>query len=124
MSTDRRSLALQFADCARAVAASWRVVAVAATAVAAITAPVADPAGAGVTVIRGATVLTVTKGTIEGGTVVVRDGGAGLSEFRQDGELGFGLRIIEELTSRLVISSTPNAGTEVRMVFAFGAEQD
>ena|SRR5438093_272824 len=57
-------------------------------------------------------------------TVVVRDGGAGLSEFRQDGELGYGLRIIEELTSRLVISSTPNAGTEVRMVFAFGAEQN
>jgi anti-sigma regulatory factor (Ser/Thr protein kinase) len=53
-------------------------------------------------------------------TVVVRDDGAGLSGFQRDGDLGYGLRIIEQLTRRCAITSAPNMGTEVRMVFAVG----
>lgn len=50
-------------------------------------------------------------------TVVVSDEGKGLTEFRNDGSVGHGLRIIEKLARRYVISSAPNRGTEVRMVF-------
>jgi serine/threonine-protein kinase RsbW len=49
--------------------------------------------------------------------VVVRDRGVGLSEFSREGALGYGLRIIEQLTSRHEISSIANNGTEVVMVF-------
>jgi anti-sigma regulatory factor (Ser/Thr protein kinase) len=51
-------------------------------------------------------------------TVVVRDEGVGLIGFQREGDLGYGLRIIEQLTLRCAITSVPNAGTEVRMVFA------
>ena len=50
--------------------------------------------------------------------VVVRDDGVGLADFRREGDLGYGLRIIDELAVRSAISSAPNAGTEMRMVFA------
>jgi anti-sigma regulatory factor (Ser/Thr protein kinase) len=50
-------------------------------------------------------------------TVSVRDEGDGLTEFRREGELGYGLRIIDALTSRFTISSAPDSGTEVVMVF-------
>ena len=49
--------------------------------------------------------------------VVVRDDGVGLNGFQRDGDLGYGLRIIEQLAGRCSITSAPNAGTEVRMVF-------
>jgi anti-sigma regulatory factor (Ser/Thr protein kinase) len=51
-------------------------------------------------------------------TVVVRDDGVGLGGFQREGDLGYGLRIIDELTRRCAISSMPDMGTEVRMVFA------
>jgi anti-sigma regulatory factor (Ser/Thr protein kinase) len=54
-------------------------------------------------------------------TVIVRDDGVGLGAFRQDGDLGYGLRIIDELTTRCSITSAPNVGTEIRMVFALEA---
>ncbi len=50
-------------------------------------------------------------------TVSVRDHGDGLSEFRREGELGYGLRIMDALTRRFTISSAPDRGTEVVMVF-------
>ena len=54
-------------------------------------------------------------------TVVVRDEGVGLSDFVSEGDLGYGLRIIERLTSRHVISSAADRGTEVVMVFGLGS---
>ena len=51
-------------------------------------------------------------------TVLVRDEGKGVDQFRQEGELGFGLKIIDRLTRRYMVSSAPALGTEVRMVFA------
>ena len=51
-------------------------------------------------------------------TVVVRDAGRGLAG-RRPGR-GYGLHIIESLTRRHVISSTPHGGTEVRMTFGLG----
>lgn len=50
-------------------------------------------------------------------TVVVGDEGSGLSGFRSDGDLGYGLRIIDRLAARCAITSAPNLGTEVQMVF-------
>jgi anti-sigma regulatory factor (Ser/Thr protein kinase) len=50
-------------------------------------------------------------------TVVVRDEGVGLTSFQREGELGHGLRIIDQLTRRCAITSAPHVGTEVRMVF-------
>jgi stage II sporulation protein AB (anti-sigma F factor) len=50
-------------------------------------------------------------------TVVVCDDGKGLTDFKRDGDLGYGLRIIEKLTRRCLVASAPNAGTEVRMAF-------
>jgi len=51
-------------------------------------------------------------------TVLVRDQGKGVDQFRQEGELGFGLKIIDRLTRRYMVSSAPALGTEVRMIFA------
>ena len=51
-------------------------------------------------------------------TVLVRDDGKGVDQFRQGGELGFGLTIIDRLTRRYMVSSAPALGTEVRMIFA------
>ena len=51
-------------------------------------------------------------------TVLVRDEGKGVDQFRQEDELGFGLKIIDRLTRRYMVSSAPALGTEVRMVFA------
>jgi anti-sigma regulatory factor (Ser/Thr protein kinase) len=56
-------------------------------------------------------------------TVVVRDDGVGLTPFRQEGDLGYGLRIIERLALRYSITSAPNHGTELQMVFALGARE-
>jgi anti-sigma regulatory factor (Ser/Thr protein kinase) len=55
--------------------------------------------------------------------VGVRDAGKGLSEFRREGELGHGLRIIDALTQRCSISSAPGRGTEVVMVFDVRASE-
>ena len=49
--------------------------------------------------------------------VVVRDDGVGLEGFQREGELGHGLRIIDQLASEFVVTSAPHAGTELRMVF-------
>jgi anti-sigma regulatory factor (Ser/Thr protein kinase) len=54
--------------------------------------------------------------------VVVSDNGRGLAEFRRDGDIGYGLKIIERLTRRHQISSAPCAGTEVRMVFSLSPQ--
>jgi anti-sigma regulatory factor (Ser/Thr protein kinase) len=54
-------------------------------------------------------------------TVVLQDDGVGLGSFRREGELGHGLRIMERLTNRFAVTSAPNAGTEVRMVFVLDA---
>src|SRR5438876_7235617 len=51
-------------------------------------------------------------------TVLVRDEGKGVDQFGQEGELGFGLKIIDRLTRRYMVSSAPALGTEVRMIFA------
>jgi stage II sporulation protein AB (anti-sigma F factor) len=51
-------------------------------------------------------------------TVVVRDEGRGVDQFRQESALGFGLKIIDRLTHRYMVSSAPKLGTEVRMIFA------
>jgi anti-sigma regulatory factor (Ser/Thr protein kinase) len=66
---------------------------------------------------RGDLMLTVASSDTEL-MVVVRDDGVGLADFRREGDLGYGLRIIDELAVRSAISSAPNAGTEMRMVFA------
>lgn len=50
--------------------------------------------------------------------VVVRDDGVGLEGFQREGELGHGLRIIDQLTCEFAITSAPHAGTELRMVFS------
>ena len=50
-------------------------------------------------------------------TVVVSDRGRGLTDFVRDGDVGYGLPIIERLTRRLRIASAHKSGTEVRMVF-------
>jgi stage II sporulation protein AB (anti-sigma F factor) len=54
-------------------------------------------------------------------TVVVFDDGKGLTDFKRDGDLGYGLRVIEKLTRRCLVSSAPNAGTEVHMTFPLAA---
>jgi len=53
--------------------------------------------------------------------VVVRDHGMGITETGRNGSEGYGLKIIEKLTSGHVISSAPHGGTEIRMVFALDA---
>jgi anti-sigma regulatory factor (Ser/Thr protein kinase) len=50
--------------------------------------------------------------------VIVTDFGSGFTDARAMEDKGFGLRLIERLTSRYVVSSSRDAGTTVRMVFA------
>ena len=50
--------------------------------------------------------------------VIVTDFGAGFADARAMEARGFGLKLIERLTSRYVVSSARDAGTTVRMVFA------
>jgi anti-sigma regulatory factor (Ser/Thr protein kinase) len=50
--------------------------------------------------------------------VIVTDFGSGFADARAMERRGFGLRLIERLTSRYVVSSARNTGTTVRMVFA------
>ena len=50
-------------------------------------------------------------------TVIVSDRGQGLTDFVRDGDIGYGLQIIERLTRRVRIASAPRSGTEVYMVF-------
>jgi anti-sigma regulatory factor (Ser/Thr protein kinase) len=50
-------------------------------------------------------------------TVTVYDSGEGMSAFREDGDLGYGLRIMDWLAARCDISSTPHTGTAVRLIF-------
>ena len=49
--------------------------------------------------------------------VTVDDMGVGLSEFRRNGELGYGLRIIELLSDRCRFAGMLGAGTHVEMAF-------
>ena len=50
-------------------------------------------------------------------TVVVRDRGRGLTRHRSSETGGYGLEIIDELTTSHVITSVPGDGTELAMVF-------
>jgi anti-sigma regulatory factor (Ser/Thr protein kinase) len=66
--------------------------------------------------------VSITVGHMNGELmVVVRDEGVGMSGFQREGELGHGLRIIDQLTRRCTITSAPNLGTELRMVFPLEA---
>ena len=49
--------------------------------------------------------------------VIVTDFGAGFADARAMQETGFGLRLIERMTSRYVVSSARDTGTTVRMIF-------
>jgi anti-sigma regulatory factor (Ser/Thr protein kinase) len=50
--------------------------------------------------------------------VLVRDTGRGLKRSQRTGPAGgFGLQIIEKLASRVVITTSPLTGTEIRMTF-------
>jgi anti-sigma regulatory factor (Ser/Thr protein kinase) len=49
--------------------------------------------------------------------VIVTDFGGGFADARAMSQKGFGLRLIERLTSRYVVSSARDTGTTVRMVF-------
>lgn len=70
----------------------------------------------------GGTVQVVVSHVDDDLVVVVCDQGAGFgSSSRRHGEPGgLGLEIIDALTSRHDIASTPNLGTEIRMTFALG----
>ncbi len=50
-------------------------------------------------------------------TVTVRDRGRGLTAGRPSDTGGYGLEIIDELTTRHVIRTSPGDGTELAMVF-------
>jgi anti-sigma regulatory factor (Ser/Thr protein kinase) len=51
-------------------------------------------------------------------SVVVRDTGKGMTKAEREGRVGgFGLKIIEKIADRYRISTTPNAGVEVEMIF-------
>ena len=52
--------------------------------------------------------------------VVVRDSGNGAAPARRARSGGFGLKIIDKLTSTYSFTSKPSTGTEVRMVFPIG----
>ena len=53
--------------------------------------------------------------------VLVRDEGKGMTKAHREGRLGgFGLKIIARLTSRYRVTSAPNAGVEMEMVFPVG----
>jgi anti-sigma regulatory factor (Ser/Thr protein kinase) len=55
--------------------------------------------------------------------VIVSDFGLGFADARAMEVKGFGLKLIERLTSRYVVSSARDAGTTVRMVFALHPER-
>ena len=55
--------------------------------------------------------------------VIVTDFGSGFADARAMEDKGFGLRLIERLTSRYVVSSSRDTGTRVRMVFALQAQR-
>ena len=52
--------------------------------------------------------------------VVVRDTGTGMTGARRARSGGFGLKIIDKLTTTYTFRSRPSMGTEVRMVFRLG----
>ena len=52
--------------------------------------------------------------------VVVRDTGKGVTPGKRAKSGGFGLKIIDKLTTRYSFRSKPSMGTEVRMVFRLG----
>jgi serine/threonine-protein kinase RsbW len=54
--------------------------------------------------------------------VVVRDTGHGVTSAKRARTGGFGLKIIDRLTSRYTLTSRPSEGTEVRMVFPLGRD--
>jgi serine/threonine-protein kinase RsbW len=62
----------------------------------------------------------------EGGefVVAVRDEGVGLSDFRHEGDLGYGLRIIEIVSDRCNVSSAPQMGTQLEMTFLLSGSED
>ncbi len=65
-----------------------------------------------------AVVDVVLERTDEELVVIVTDFGAGFADARAMHEKGFGLKLIERLTSRYVVSSARDTGTTVRMIFA------
>jgi anti-sigma regulatory factor (Ser/Thr protein kinase) len=51
-------------------------------------------------------------------SVVIRDTGKGMTKAEREGRVGgFGLKIIAKIADRYRISTTPNAGVEVEMIF-------
>jgi anti-sigma regulatory factor (Ser/Thr protein kinase) len=60
----------------------------------------------------------VVERTDEELVVIVTDFGSGFVDARAMEDKGFGLTLIERLSSRYVVSSARDAGTTVRMVFA------
>ena len=56
-------------------------------------------------------------------TVIVRDRGRGLTGHRSSETGGYGLEIIDELTTSHVITSVPGDGTELAMSFELGARR-
>ena len=65
---------------------------------------------------RGALELVVERhdGEVE---IVVRDSGHGIAHSMRRGAGGYGMKIIDKLSRRLEIRSTPRSGTELRMLF-------
>jgi two-component sensor histidine kinase len=55
-------------------------------------------------------------------SVVVRDTGNGATPAKRTKSGGFGLKIIDKLTSAYTFTSKPDTGTEVRMVFPIGGD--
>lgn len=55
--------------------------------------------------------------------VVVRDEGGGIGTPTPRGEGGYGLQIVERLALRHTLTSAPEAGTELHMVFSLVPEQ-
>ena len=66
---------------------------------------------------RGEAVEVTVKHDRDEVTVVVRDHGRGLTARRPSDTGGFGLEIIDRLTTRHVIRTAPGDGTELAMVF-------
>jgi anti-sigma regulatory factor (Ser/Thr protein kinase) len=54
--------------------------------------------------------------------VVVRDTGSGVTPAKRSQSGGFGLKIIDKLTTRYTFTSKQRVGTEVRMVFPLGTD--
>jgi anti-sigma regulatory factor (Ser/Thr protein kinase) len=66
----------------------------------------------------GGDVEIVVEREDDGVSVVVRDTGKGMTKAEREGRVGgFGLKIIAKVADRYRVSTAPNAGVEVEMVF-------